>query len=168
MVQCVSTHARRTGDRGFSVVEVIVVLMIISIVLAFALPAANRAIAAYNLRSAGDHMAERLTAVRALSMAKNRTVTFSFKASTGKYGFDFTPTGAPDGLPDTTDPADPSIDYRIETLPYGITGSADQQVSFNSRGEIPIGATAQTFTMTDYGGRTVRVSVNLRGKVSVQ
>ena len=175
MVRTRPIHVRRLNQRGFSITqrgfsitEVLVVLMIITAVLAFALPGANRAIAAYNLRSAADHMAERLTAVRTLAMAKNRTVTFSFKRSTGQYGFDFYPAGTPDGTPDSTDPADPSISYRVETLTYGITGAADTQVSFNSRGEIPIGEAAQTITLTDYGGRTVSVTVNLRGKVAVQ
>ena len=85
----------RSGERGISLIEGVVVFCVIAIVLAFAIPAMSRSIKAYNLRSAANHIAERMTAVRALAMSKNRNVTFSFNSETRRYGFDFTgPTGA--------------------------------------------------------------------------
>src|SRR5215510_3513554 len=105
-------HSKRAttkigSEAGVSIVEVAIVALIIAIVMAFTLPMVNGAIRAYNLRSAADHLAERISAVRALAMAKNRNLTFSFNNASGRYGFDF--DLPPDGIPDTSDPVDPTL-----------------------------------------------------------
>jgi Tfp pilus assembly protein FimT len=151
-------------------VEIAIVVLVIAIVLAFAIPVASNSIMAYNLRSAADHMAERIAAVRALAMAKNRNITFSFNDSSGLYGFDF--TGAEgDGVPDQTDPDDPTVSYYWESLPNGVKGTfpgnAPIKVTFNSRGEMPIGKTEQTIVLSA-GSRTITVRVNLRGRITVE
>jgi Tfp pilus assembly protein FimT len=145
--------------------------MIIATVVAFALPMVSGAVKAYNLRSASNHLAERINAVRALAIAKNRSLTFSFNNVSGRYGFDFDlPNG--DGIPDTSDPDDPEMGtYYWEILPNSVQavfpGGTPIKITFNSRGELPIGAAAQTITLQSYG-KTAQVVVNLRGKISVQ
>jgi type II secretory pathway pseudopilin PulG len=162
---------RRRNDSGFSIVEIVIVCMAIGIVIAFALPMVSGAVKAYNLRSASNHLAERISAVRALAIAKNRSVTFSFNNVSGRYGFDFDlPEG--DGIPDTSDPAEPDMGgYYWEILPNSVQaefpGGTPIKITFNSRGELPIGAAAKTITLQSYG-RTAQVVVNLRGKISVQ
>ncbi|HLG13215.1 MAG TPA: hypothetical protein VJH03_01660 [Blastocatellia bacterium] len=160
----------RGGERGASLVEASIVFLVVAIVLAFALPAASNSIRAYNLRSAGNHLAERISAVRALALAKNKNVTFSFNNTSGRYGFDFDADGVPDTI-DPDEPADGKKNYYWETLPSDIAAvfpnNAPIMVTFNSRGELPIGTTAQSITI---GNRntTLAVRVNLRGKVSVE
>jgi hypothetical protein len=113
-------------------------------------------------------LAERISAVRALAMAKNRTVTFAFNNGSGQYGFDFDG----DGVPDTTDPDDPGMGgfYR-GTLPDGVTATflngSPIIIAFNSRGELPIGAQPTSIVLQSYG-RSATVSVNLRGRINVQ
>jgi Tfp pilus assembly protein FimT len=160
----------RPGERGISLIEGVVVFCVIAIVLAFAIPAMSRSIKAYNLRSAANHIAERMTAVRALAMSKNRNVTFSFNSETRRYGFDFTgPTG--DGVPDTIDPDDPAINYYFETLSSDITAifpnNESIRVTFNSRGEMPIGSAEQSIGLQSHGGKA-EVRVNLRGRITVE
>lgn len=160
----------RSGERGISMIEGVVVFCVIAIVLAFSLPAMSRSIKAYNLRSAANHIAERMTAVRALAMSKNKNVTFSFNSETRRYGFDFTgPAG--DGVPDTTDPDDPTINYYFETLSSDITAifpnNQSIKITFNSRGEMPIGSAEQTVSLQSHGGK-VEVRVNLRGRITVE
>lgn len=155
---------------GFSLIETAVVFMIAAVIAAIALPMVTGAIKAYNLRSAADHLAERISAVRALAIGKNKNVTFSFNNNTGRYGFDF--DQPPDGSPDTIDPADPAEGgYYWETLPSGITatfpGNVPIMITFNSRGELPIGDVAKSIALQS-NSRTASVSVNLRGKISVQ
>ena len=150
-------------ESGVSLIESVIAFLVIAIVLAFAIPAMSRSIKAYNLRSAANHIAERMTAVRALAMSKNRNVTFSF-------GFDFTgPTG--DGVPDTTDPDDPAINYYFETLSSDITAifpnNENIRVTFNSRGEMPIGSAEQSIGLQSHGGKA-EVRVNLRGRITVE
>lgn len=158
------------SEAGKSVMEMVVVFMIIAIVLAFALPAVSNSINSYNVRSAADHIAQRLTAARTLAMTKNKEVTVSFNNSSGLYGYDFTPASAPDGVPDTSDPDDPGAGYLVES-PSGGTrivfpDSNNILVSFNSRGEMPIGATDKTIQISN-STNTGTVHINLRGKVWV-
>jgi Tfp pilus assembly protein FimT len=162
----------RSSERGVSLIEGVVVFCIISVVLAFSIPALSRTIKAYNLRSAASHMAERMTAVRALAMAKNKNVTFSLNRETGRYGFDFTgPEG--DGVPDTSDPddLDHTGNYYFETLPSDIVATFPNndniKISFNSRGEMPIGSVEKVIALQSYGGNA-GVRVNLRGRVTVE
>jgi Tfp pilus assembly protein FimT len=165
-------RAVRSDNResGVSLIESVIAFLVIAIVLAFALPALSRSIKAYNLRSAANHMAQKITAVRSLAMSKNKNVTFSFNNSSGLYGFDFTGTDG-DGVPDTTDPEDPVTSYNPQSLPSEITatfpGSQPIKVTFNSRGELPIGGSEASIVLTSYD-KTVTVKVNLRGKVSVE
>lgn len=167
-----STRERSShgSQGGASLVEASIVFLVFAVILAFALPAVSNSIRAYNLRSAANHLAERITAVRALAMAKNKNVTFSFNNASGLYGFDFTGTEG-DGVPDTTDPDDPTINYYWETLPSGITATFPDnspiKVTFNSRGELPIGTAAQGIGIQNSKASTT-VRVNLRGKVSVE
>ena len=167
---------RRDGESGSSLVETAIVFMIIAIVLAFALPAIANTIRAYNLRSAAQHIAERLSGGRALAMAKNKNIVVSFRTDTSgnviNYGYDFSPVGAPDGIPDTSDPADTTQGYFVETPPSGITVTvagatsltSGKGVTYTSRGELPIGASQVDITLTS-ASRTMTVSVNLRGQV---
>jgi len=158
---------RHGGEEGASLFEVMIASVIIAIVTAIALPAVSGAIRAYNLRSAANHLAERISAVRALAMAKNRNLMFSFNNATGRYGFDFDG----DGAPDTSDPDDLQQSYYWGSLPDGVTttfpGGTPITITFNSRGELPIGAVAQNLVLQS-SGRTATVSVNLRGRISVQ
>lgn len=160
-------YAHRSAESGMSLIEVTVVVLLTVILLAFAIPNINTAIRGYKLRNSADHMAERLSAVRALAMAKNKSITFAFNNTSGRYGFDFNN----DGTPDTTDADEPTIIYNYEILPSDITGvfpgNAPITLTFNSRGELPIGATEKFITLNNYT-KSIIVHVNLRGKVSVQ
>ena len=158
-----------------SLVEMAVVFLIISIVLAFAIPVVANSIRAYNLRSAAERIAERVAGARALAMAKNKNVAISFNLSTRQYGFDFTPVGALYGTPDTSDPDDPTQSYYVETLPSGITITSTngtealangKAITYTSRGELPIGASQADLVLSN-SRSTVTVSVNLRGQVWV-
>jgi Tfp pilus assembly protein FimT len=161
---------RISGERGVSLIEGVVVFCVIAIVLAFAIPAMSRSIKAYNLRSAANHLAERMTAVCALAMAKNKNVTFSFNSETRRYGFDF--TGAEgDGVPDTTDPDEPTTNYYFETLTDDISAifpnNESIRITFNSRGEMPIGSAERSIGLQSHGGKA-EVRVNLRGRITVE
>src|SRR5262245_58395137 len=167
------------GEEGKSLVEIAIVVMIVATVIAFSLPAVANSIRSYNLRSAAIRIAERLSGARTLAMAKNKNVTVSFvtdgAGNVTQYGYDFTPAGAPDGTPDTTDPDDPAQSYYVETPPDGIRvrftagGVAltnGKGVTYTSRGELPIGAALADIQLSNSSGSTV-VSINLRGQVWV-
>jgi Tfp pilus assembly protein FimT len=165
----------RTGEAGKSLVEAAIVCMLFAIVAAFALPAVARSIRAYNLRSAAQHVAERLAGGRALAMSKNKSVTVSFRSSDASYGYDFSPVGAPDGIPDASDPDDTTQSYYVDVMPSGMSfafvagGTVlanGMGITYTSRGELPIGAT-QTDILVSNSSGSMTVSVNLRGEVWV-
>ena len=171
--------AGHAGEEGKSLVEIAIVVMIIAVVTAIALPAVANSIRSYNLRSAATRIAERLAGARALAMAKNKNVTASFATDGGgnvtRYGYDFSPVGSPDGTPDTIDPDDPMQSYYVETPPSEITVSFSaggttlangKGVAYTSRGELPIGASQADIRLYN-SSSILTVSVNLRGQVWV-
>lgn len=162
------TEVGRAGERGTSIVEIAVVIMILAVLTAMALPVVANSIRSYNLRSAADHLAERISAVRALAMAKNKTIAFVFNNASGQYGFDF----GVDNIPETFDPEFPlEGGYYWGTLPDGVTAVFPDgnpiRITFNSRGELPIGAVPQNIVLQS-SGKSATVNVNLRGRISVQ
>ena len=165
------------GEEGASIIEIAVVIMIIAVVCAISIPAVAKSIKAYNLRSAAERIAERLTGARTLAMAKNKNVTVSFAAGANgivtRYGYDF--SAPADGTPDTSDPDDPTQSYYVETPPSGITVTFSaggttlangKGVAYTSRGELPIGASQADIRVSNTAG-IMTVSVNLRGQVWV-
>src|SRR5215469_15116284 len=162
------------NERGLSLIETVVVALVIALVLAIALPVASRAISAYKRSIVANHVAERLSAARSLAMSENTTVTVSFNATSGQYGYDF--TSPPDGVPDTQDPAHPDQSYYVESLPLGTSisfpNSSNILITFNSRGEMPIGTVIPTGAaglkvVVRGSNGTATVWVNLRGKIWV-
>ena len=173
------TTSRGKGETGVSLVEIAMVCTIVVVIIAISLPAVARSIRAYNLRTTAEHVAERLAGARALAMAKNKNITASFQTNASgnvtQYGDDFTPVGAPDGIPDTSDPDDPSQAYYPESTPSGITMSVaaggktltnGKGITYTSRGELPIGDSQADITLSTTE-MTTTVSVNLRGQVWV-
>ena len=171
--------ADREGEEGKSLIEIAIVVMIIAIVVAISLPAVANSIRSYNLRSAAERIGERLAGARMLAMAKNKNVTVAFATGGGgnvtRYGYDFSPAGAPDGAPDSSDPDDPAQSYYVEMPPSGITvsfaaGGATlangKGVTYTSRGELPIGASQADIRLSN-SSSILTVSVNLRGQVWV-
>jgi Tfp pilus assembly protein FimT len=167
------------GQDGKSLIEIAIVVMVIAVIIAIALPAIANSVRSYNLRSAAARIADRMGGARALAMAKNKNVTVAFatdgSAHVTQYGYDFTPVDNPDGTPDTSDPADPLQSYYIETPPSGITVTFSaggttltngKGVTYTSRGELPIGASQADILLSNSTG-TLTVSVNLRGQVWV-
>jgi len=171
------TTSRGEGETGVSLVETAMVCIIVAIIVAISLPAVARSIRAYNLRTAAERVAERLAGARTLAMAKNKNITASFQTNASgnvtQYGYDFSPVGAPDGIPDTSDPDDLSQSYYTESAPSGITMSFaaggrtltnGKGVTYTSRGELPIGDSQADITLSN-SQMTTTVSVNLRGQV---
>jgi Tfp pilus assembly protein FimT len=169
-----------SGEEGASLLEIMIVVMIIAVVTAIALPNVANSIRLYNLRSAAMRITQRLSAARSLAMAKNKNVTVSFAAGADgnvtQYGYDFSPVaadGGPDGTPDVSDPDDLTASYYTEAPQSGITVSFSaggatlangKGVTYTSRGELPIAATQADIRVAN-SSSNLTVSVNLRGQV---
>lgn len=163
------------NQEGLSLVEILVVAMVLAIIVAIALPVASSTISAYNRSIAANRIAECLSAARSLAMSQNTSVVVAFDPSNSQYGFDFNG----DGIPDTLDPAHPSLSYQVYsmtssntiTFPVNTAAPSGSQnlITFNSRGELPIGTpipSSQGIRVVVSGpSGTASVWVSLRGKV---
>jgi Tfp pilus assembly protein FimT len=135
------------GEEGKSLVEIAIVVMIIAVVTAIALPAVGNSIRSYNLRSAATRIAERLAGARTLAMAKNKNVTAAF--ATGGGGNVTPPSG-----------------IIVSFSAGGTTLANGKGVTYTSRGELPIGASQADIRLSN-SSSILTVSINLRGQVWV-
>ncbi|MBL8759842.1 MAG: prepilin-type N-terminal cleavage/methylation domain-containing protein [Phycisphaerae bacterium] len=76
-------NARRRAAVGFSLVEVVLVVSIIAVLAAIAMPRYARAAAGYRAEAAARAVAEHLKLVRARAIAGSRAWTITFRTSDG-------------------------------------------------------------------------------------
>lgn len=69
---------RRVGRGGFSLVELLLVIGIISIILAFVVPAADHALRGSSLAQSGQMVGDQIAAARQIAVARNRTIYVRF------------------------------------------------------------------------------------------
>ena len=89
------------ADDGTSLVEVLVVMAILALVAAVALPSMRGPDRTHSLRSVASDITARLRAARATALFENRDVAFTFDAETRTYLVEG--TGSPQQLPPATD-----------------------------------------------------------------
>jgi prepilin-type N-terminal cleavage/methylation domain-containing protein len=89
------TQARR--QRGFSLLELVIVASLVAIASAMAAPVLLNARRAYQLRTADTNLASLLQRARMLSVQQNRTVPLVIAAGGSQVFADSFPAGAPDG-----------------------------------------------------------------------
>lgn len=88
-------------DDGNSLIEVLIVMAILALVAAVALPSALGPDHTHSLRPVASDIAARLRAARATALSENRDVAFSFDAESRTYVVEG--TGPPRHLPPATD-----------------------------------------------------------------
>lgn len=133
-----------------SLTESCVAAVVISTVMAVALPSMNRTRQAFVLRSAASDVAARMHFTRISAITRNRdcrmTVTsaiaFVIECDEGSW----------------------RVLERFQ-MPRGITVEASARPEFHRRGNV---APTATFTLRNTGGAVKRVVVNVNGRVRIQ
>jgi len=87
------------GDEGTTLIEVLVVMAILALVAAVALPSVRLPNRAHSLRSIAADIAGRLRAARATAISENREVAFALDVESRAYAVEG--TGAAQPLPAT-------------------------------------------------------------------
>lgn len=152
---------RKSGEAGFTLVEVLIVVAIIAIISTLGVTNAMKSVAEYNLNADAQQLASslRLARMRAIVLEKDLRFTFA------------------DGTCGISDPALTDNSTRRQALPVAALTSSISPlpvILFSSKGGVTFEATdgntaAQDFTLTltNQRGQSVSVSINKNGRTEV-
>lgn len=128
----------RMNVRGFTLVELMIVVTIMGVVLAVSAPAMSRFAGNWRLNGAAANMAMVMRSARGSAVSKDVDVVFTFDDAQGQYSY----------LEDTNGNGDADAGERqssVQTLPPGITIDdytvPQTSVTFNGKGATADGGT---------------------------
>ena len=170
------------NSRGFTVVEVLLVLTIAAVLASFSIPMAMSAMQAYRLNGATREVSNQISAMRLEAVSKNRRMRLRLNCpAAGMYrvvewttnaGIDndanrCLPANYP--YPDTDPAAAPNADLALRYLPQGITFDAVQEIEVSTLGRVTAitGALPAVIEVTD-GTTTRQVRITAAGQVQIQ
>lgn len=133
-----------------SLTESCVAAVVVSTVMAVALPSLNRSRQTYTLSAAAHDVASRMHSTRILAIVRNQDCRMAV-TSASSYVIE-------------CDEAPWQIVERI-TMPKGITVEASARPEFHRRGNV---APTATFTVRNRARMSRRVIVNVNGRVRIQ
>jgi prepilin-type N-terminal cleavage/methylation domain-containing protein len=152
-----TTASSRGGSRGFSMVELVVVLAVVSVVLTFAVLGVRQAMASIRLQNSMKQFASRVEVARTDAIRRHKSATVEF-TSNKKYSItmDFNGTGV--------------VSTREYTLESGVTINSPSTdlpfFDFDWRGRTPQCFTSITMQSNGGGGSSI-LSVSSAGDVTV-
>lgn len=149
----------KRDQRGFSVIEMAIVLLIIAIVAAFVIPQITNYMKMYRLGVGGRNVATALQRARYLATSNN-TLAGVFVAEIQKINIEqYDPAGK-----------EPPQNKGGILLPAGITVAADapKQIAFDGRGVVsPMPKDSPTIRLNGSDGYYLFVTVSPTGQVTV-
>jgi len=158
-----SPHHRRT--RGFSLIEMVLVISILLITVALAIPLLNNIMSAYRLRSAVSAVTGFIQSARyqALASGYGYQVVLNKAASTIQIQSDPNRIGTYTNL---CVPAAASCPITLSGSGIPIVLGADATLQFRPSGIVTATAGSTTLTLA-YGGKTETITVSSYGNVKV-
>ncbi len=141
--------------RGFTLIEMLVSIVILSSLFAIALPIWSAVIPGYQLNSAARQMATELHSARNRAMAQYRRFRLVFNSATTYSVERETTPGA----------ADYTLFSGPKSLPSAITATFNNTPIFQTRGDA---SPAGTVTLTNSTGASKVITVSSTGKVDIQ
>jgi prepilin-type N-terminal cleavage/methylation domain-containing protein len=147
------------SDRGFTLLETLVVLAIGGILAALAIASITTARRGYQIQTAGITFSSRLVEARTQALKRNRPIAVTLDAAAGTLRTTYTPAG---GAPVTIG----GSEYLPSGVVFDIGGAPSLVVPFDSMGR-PFNP-PQTFVLRHTGsGQTRTISVLSTGRVTV-
>jgi Tfp pilus assembly protein FimT len=151
---------RQGCDRGFSTFELVIVLVVIAVVCAIAIPNATRSVELHRLDGAASLLASKLAEARMNAIKRNRQAWVLVDPAARTMQIQ------------STDNAGATINVgTAASLPDGVNFTSPAvatQVRFDSLGRLPAGAPAWTITFRGVRNtRTKDVGITVAGRVSV-
>lgn len=156
-----------TTTRGFSLVEVLVVIAILAIVLTIAVPNFNKYIHNTNLKTAGRDLAGDILNIKQTAAAQGVHYKIIFNKDANNYRII---KGGPNGTSGEYDETTAIIKslgsiasyITIDSTTY--TPNANPQIVFQPRGTTSPGGSV---TLKNDKGSTIKITTSVMGKVSV-
>ena len=157
---CPTLFRSNTGARGFSLIEMMVVVLILAIVATTAIPNLIAWRSGMKLRAAVNELRNDLESARARAVKENAKVTVAFIPAAGQYRLTY------------QDPDANTILLKSQTLPAGVRIASENPVytlnsdstSFSSRGTADPG----TIVLANQQGKTSAISISFIGKIEVK
>lgn len=150
-------------QKGFSLVEIIVVVSILAIVSAIAIPSLIRYVSNSNLKSAARDVASDILNLRERSIAENRMYKISISVADNNYTIDqCNATGSSCAAYTAIETKSPTaFGTGITITGNTYTGNA---ITFQTRGT----AEAGSISLTNSRGSTATITSNITGKAYVK
>lgn len=150
----------RRSVAGFSLIEIIIVLAIVGVVIAIAIPNIRSAQQGFQMSTGTANAANRLAEARMEAVKRNRQIDVTIDAATRSLLTTVTDAG---GVVNTL--AGP--EYLPASVVYDLGGAANMQITFDSMGR-PLNPPQVVTLRTDGGGLVRVVTVLSTGRVTVQ
>ena len=153
-----STHARaaRRGPAGFTLAELLIVLVIVSIALAMAVPKLNAFLQVNSVQGALNRVATDLNLARVRALTTSRQVRLTVSNDGGSYTIVVDPAGA---APVTYKTVRLTQDFpKVDLTPHGTS------ITFDSRG-MATGANGSTTLTATKQGKTGTITVSGVGRI---
>lgn len=148
---------RNTGQRAFTLVEILIVIVIVGILAALAAPSFSELIKSQKIKSMATDLNASLTLARSEAIKRNRDVTMS-PVTAGSW---------PSGW-QIADPDNPGNNIEVHGAVAGVTATGPASVIYRSSGRVS-GTTAPEFDISAAGTTARRcVSADLSGRPYVK
>jgi prepilin-type N-terminal cleavage/methylation domain-containing protein len=177
-----------SGSRGFTLIEILLVVFVIGTTLAVAVPAVSEAMRTYALNNAGQSIVGAVRSARYTAVSKNRTVRVRFNCPSANEfrivevvgsGVDGAsdrcqPTAYP--YPDQDAAAAPDVDGPVMRLPQRTAFGSFQDIEIDTNGRMtPLAgcpacspATGPATISVKNGTTTRQIVITANGQVSVK
>ncbi|HLJ24168.1 MAG TPA: GspH/FimT family pseudopilin [Candidatus Acidoferrales bacterium] len=156
MTQAVA-HRKARRDRGYSLVELVIVMLIGTVLTAMAIPQVKSQVYSYRLNSAVAMAKWAIQSTRFQALREGYPFQVAFTASSQTYQIQDLPSGT----------TYQNVGGVVPLAAWPMTFSADTTINFKPNGMVTATVGSNSFTIT-YQGTTKTITVSNYGNVKVQ
>jgi len=156
----------KSNSEGFTIIELMIVVLVLGVIAALALPSFKSILDGRKLKGAADELYAMLQFARSESIKQNQAIYFDIDVANWCFGVDDAGADC-----DCTNPSSCTISGQNKVVddsdaaPVLISSATVNNITFNTPNAIP--DSSGTFTLALPDGRTKEIRVNAIGLVSL-